>query len=915
MGYITVDGQRLAVAGKLLRQGAVVAPIPTAGLVAWIEADTNVSLGGSEVIAISDQAGSTHFTRKSGGVGPTVEQLSNGSEVLRFASSNGGMVAPIGSLPVGAAPRTIFAAVSADTSGIFGGLVYGADAQLASCGIVISTNELVRFDARNAGFDSSVPGTEMRICSLTYDGAVAVLRVDGVSAQQTIALNTGSTIARMMLSWSGNAQLGDVGAWIVYSGVLTGAQIAEVEAYLTAKYKTPVTDPAITSPSITGVGGNVLNVGWTVDRAGVTYLSAGSSSTMPSSASIENGTGMEATAQVTVGVAGAAVGTLTGLTAGTRYVWGFHRDAGGRNSPVAAFGSASISGSASAATISISDVAEGPTTALVTFTTNKSGGSVFRMASDNAVEDDDDIIAAGISAPVLATGSQTVTVTGLTPSDTGYVHLVQRDGDSLKSNVASAAYTTVAQPSSGSFDAFAATSAEVIAIFNAWKVGGSAPITAPKRIGVTASLGSQPNWSNFNLPHQVTIQPYGAAFTATDPVEPDCSIKITGGVNLANSRNIRMYLWRFDNVGSNGVNIHGSTDITIERCYVRSNYNSSGIPTAFALMDFGATRPTIKDCFLKGATSSMIYFHNGTSTDPRTEGCMFEDTGHDDLKAANVLIRHQFINNWCGRQRRGTAYSTHDDWFQHQNGGLDNCYYRGNIQWRTSAWWSGGIGGPHQGIYTGSTDKLFHIDNTEWTQNIAITSDRGLVLGQPDQERFPELYNLNRKDLHFSYNTCISVPWKTTQNPFCWIDAGAGGPIMPTYDHNFVASYNDNGAHTGDGLFVDRATFDDYSGVDALFVNQSPRNDPNSMMEAMIPKTGTRLHWNHVNPVGAYLRTRELVDATYQLSLAQPTVPLRVGWPVASVCKRRYYHNAAMSAYVAAMGYTGRFDTNGNNAP
>lgn len=94
--------------------------------------------------------------------------------------------------------------------------------------------------------------------------------------------------------------------------------------------------------------------------------------------------------------------------------------------------------------------ASGPTTASGTVTTNEATGTLYYLRNNSATATDV-AVKAGLSQAVIASGIQTVNVTGLTASTPGnYIHYLHRDAagnDSLVSS--SAAFTTPAPPAPG----------------------------------------------------------------------------------------------------------------------------------------------------------------------------------------------------------------------------------------------------------------------------------------------------------------------------------------------------------------------------------------------------------------------------------------------------------------------------------
>lgn len=89
--------------------------------------------------------------------------------------------------------------------------------------------------------------------------------------------------------------------------------------------------------------------------------------------------------------------------------------------------------------------ATGTTTASGTVSTNEGNGTLYRLASINATESAATIKAAALTTAVTATGSQSVSFTGLTPGTLYYAHYVQDDaGGPNTSNVVNS--TSFTQP-------------------------------------------------------------------------------------------------------------------------------------------------------------------------------------------------------------------------------------------------------------------------------------------------------------------------------------------------------------------------------------------------------------------------------------------------------------------------------------
>lgn len=89
----------------------------------------------------------------------------------------------------------------------------------------------------------------------------------------------------------------------------------------------------------------------------------------------------------------------------------------------------------------------GSTTASGTVSTDEANGTLYRLASINATETAATVKAAALTTTVSATGSQSVTFTGLAPTTTYYAHYVHTDpANNDSALVSSASFTTDAAP-------------------------------------------------------------------------------------------------------------------------------------------------------------------------------------------------------------------------------------------------------------------------------------------------------------------------------------------------------------------------------------------------------------------------------------------------------------------------------------
>lgn len=213
------------------------------------------------------------------------------------------------------------------------------------------------------------------------------------------------------------------------------------------------TPPTLSSGVGTATGSTTATVGATTDEAnGTMYAIVSTSSTPPSSTQIQAGqtnTGSAApwSGNQAITTTGAKTFSATGLTASTTYYpYVQHKDAAGNNSTVLSGPSftTSAGGDTTPPTLtSPTGTATGSTTASGTVSTNEANGTLYYLATTNSTETAATVKASGASQAVTATGTQNVSVIGLTASTTYYMHYVHRDAagnDSTVSN--SSSFTT-----------------------------------------------------------------------------------------------------------------------------------------------------------------------------------------------------------------------------------------------------------------------------------------------------------------------------------------------------------------------------------------------------------------------------------------------------------------------------------------
>lgn len=213
------------------------------------------------------------------------------------------------------------------------------------------------------------------------------------------------------------------------------------------------TAPTLTSPVGTQTGSSTATVGATTDEAnGTMYAIVSTSSTAPTATQIQAGqTAAGAAApwsgNQAISTTGAKTFNATGLTASTAYYAHIqHKDAAGNNSSVvtsAQFTTAAGGDTTPPTLSSPTGTATGTTTATGTVSTNESNGTLYFYFSTNATESAATVKASGGTQAVTATGTQNVSVSGLSAGTVYYAHYLHRDASGNDSTVSnSSSFTT-----------------------------------------------------------------------------------------------------------------------------------------------------------------------------------------------------------------------------------------------------------------------------------------------------------------------------------------------------------------------------------------------------------------------------------------------------------------------------------------
>ncbi|WP_409266819.1 hypothetical protein [Massilia sp. BHUDP2] len=201
------------------------------------------------------------------------------------------------------------------------------------------------------------------------------------------------------------------------------------------------TAPTLSSPTAASTGQTTGSGSVTTNEGNGTLYYRATANATETVATVKGGSSLAITST------GSKAVTVSGLAASTVYYLHFvQADAAGNDSAVTtspSFTTAAAGDTTAPILSSPTGTKTGSTTASGTVSTNEANGTLYRLASTNAVESAATIKAANLTQAVSATGVQNVSFTGLTAATQYYAHYVHRDAAGNDSTVASsAAFTT-----------------------------------------------------------------------------------------------------------------------------------------------------------------------------------------------------------------------------------------------------------------------------------------------------------------------------------------------------------------------------------------------------------------------------------------------------------------------------------------
>lgn len=463
-------------------------------------------------------------------------------------------------------------------------------------------------------------------------------------------------------------------------------------------------------------------------------------------------------------------------------------------------------------------------------------------------------------------------------------------------------------------DATVSTAAAVRAQIQSWIASGAAA-SGDKVVGLDANTSGLLDLRNLINPHatatakRIIVRHVGTFTGGATPGDEKCSRIHSGGVSLTGSRGIHVDLMHLRvgggpwgsavvlnslTIGAGSVLCGASQNIIEARAPALSIPGGTDWKDTVVYIDRGAKDTTFTHNLIRYAGHPQVVISN---VDGLTfAGNHFDLVAADEVKAGATLSRMKFERNWSTlRFLTGVAGDPHEDFWQHQGRATLNSRFWGNVDLHTHE----GKGARQTFWFSGQSTHDFTGSTIE--QQMSMLTSNFFINGA-----------VSGRGNGLSYNDIMV--------------AGAGGTIQtaPTYagmgplSKNYVTGFGSalTSVSQNDGLGRDVGpkTGRDYSSMTQDFANGIPWMNPNGTQKsprtinAFRPKVGSRKHWSHSNPVGAYLRSREIYDPSYRAaaSTAAGYKVFPFAWPVLAAFHSIYNPDNGVDD-----DYTGTWDSNG----
>lgn len=837
MARITYGGARISVDGAGVTRVSQ-ASFPASGLVARWEADAGLTTSGNRVTAWADQVGGLTVTPNDPAEGPDVTTLPSNTQGLQFNDTDGMKGTTLTGLPTGSSSGTLVCVIKPNSdASFFSGFGYGDNVSDQSRVIGCDDSLNASFDFFNDRITGPNIADTWAVLIGTYDGTTAELFVNGTSvASKTKALSTGTESINIAISFSGVSFETAFGAGFVYDRVLDAGERSQITSYLTEKYITDTTTPTLSSVSITSTTAVTASHQVHVSEAGTAWWALTTTATPLSVADLKAGTGAAAFGNDTVFGPGDKLATATGLTASTTYYaqW-YAEDLVGLNSGVVvSSGVATAAPDTTAPVLSgPTDTANGSTGAAGSVSTDEGNGTLYWVASTSSTAPSKAQVKAGQdhtgasaaksgSKAVTATGVQNITASGLNAATSYTIHFMQEDVSSNQSDVASGDGFTTDSSGEPTADATVSNLSELTSQLSTWASEGP---TSPKIVDCnTGSYGSLTVSHTFS--NKVTIRSANHPSTGAEFSKLDFS----------DASNIEA---RYLEVYGTGVTVQmdGSTDCGLIYCEVHGPTGGAASGHYGIQQQGGALRCYVKHCYIHHKYMGVL---SQGCDDFVIEGNVIDRITNDDSHTTSS-DGFTFRNNWF--KRFTEAPSGHLDASQMAGGVGSTCsnyLFEGNVKMKADA---------SEKVFQGLFSSKINNVNGTYRNNIILTdSPHGVKSSNPSAGGTSGITAVN--------NTCLFVTNSTNTSVYtCIVSIGQGGVLV---DDNMVATSNGTSGGAGpNGVSIEVGSSNpgNYSGYATYFDNTLNRS---ADFGDMMPKTGSRAHWDHADPTGAHERFREI---------------------------------------------------------
>lgn len=807
-----------------------------------------------------------------------------------------------------------------------------------------------------AGVDVRASGGVVISADYDYTTRTARLFKNGVFLVQTTfsvsqALNIGTSFINLLITFGGIPSAAWVGGAGIWPYKFSDAQHLQTYDHWNDRYIRDIRAPLASSgPTLGGATETSLTYGFTPDESGSFWPIVTTVLGTPSATQIKNGrdssdslanyaageTSMERDTPVS--------GVATPLASDTpHFFYAVLRDVAGKERVISyTNGGAGVSTTDTAAAdvvLTSGVIAATSQTTAVGSVTASALGTLYKMLTDTFSEPSaGTIIAAAAAQPISATGSQAVGFSGLTANSTKYAWVVGVNLDGVAGSVeqlvgpgTNGAFTTDAAGTVTSLtpDQTATSASDLISKLTNWQNNWSTTTPAGKSnsddrvMGIAFNISSQIDLRsclNFAVSagrQRVTLRMVGTfAKTGTgddtivnSPYTWDADVL----ANSVNVKNVRFTRMKFK--GARRLKIYSSTDVQIDHCYMQGAYGdpktAAGTPTQDYAFSITGTVPTSADPISNYPlpTTGLVFEHNllqgystallmlfGNAPGMVFRGNLADISGHDNFKFhAGDHTDMLCENNW-GSRWFVSGGDPHIDFNQNVKGDYTGATFRGEVQMIGRTF--GTAGGAYQGYFFApeGTNSGPICSGVTWSDFIQVGNNKGI---------------------HHSYTgtgnvvgnctTLVAFDKNPNSSDGCGLGLKAGSKA--SFSKN-VASVADavGDAAAGQGAGGVRLNWGSPTSLSQTAVLQhfAAAHLSTSMIESLIPKTTSPMHWNYGTEsqrIGAWRRLKEIfVDGIH---------PENEGWPVAPIWRARWNANASP---LVPTTYTGRFDSDGNNA-